>query len=230
MARPPLTVICDFDGTITTADVGHAICERFAPGSLERVDARWMAGEITFHEAYRLACLELTAPVADMVAHALDVAVIREGFTDLVVACREHDARLVVASAGIDLYVEPILREHLGDLRDGIDVRANAAAVTLAGVEVTFPHLHPDCATCGNCKGLHARRARESGHVVIGVGDSHTDACLAQEADHVFARAWLAGHCETRIITHDPYEDFHPIARLVRDLGRRPAPPPPETA
>ena len=44
MARPPLTVICDFDGTITTADVGHAICERFAPGSLDRVDARWMAG------------------------------------------------------------------------------------------------------------------------------------------------------------------------------------------
>ena len=219
MARPPLTVICDFDGTITTADVGHAICERFAPGSLDRVDARWMAGEISFHEAYRLACLDLTAPLAEMVAHAIAVAEIRPGFADLVEACAESGARLVVASAGIDLYVEPILRKHLGDRRDGIHVRANAAAVTAAGVEVTFPHHHPDCATCGNCKGLHARRARAEGRVVIGVGDSHTDACLAREADHVFARAWLAGHCEASVIAHHPYEDFHPVARLVREIA-----------
>src|SRR5690349_9885166 len=57
----PLYLIVDFDGTITTEDIGAALCDRFAPGVLGRVDARWLAGEISFGEAYRLACLELKA-------------------------------------------------------------------------------------------------------------------------------------------------------------------------
>lgn len=219
MGRAPLTVICDFDGTVTHDDVGFLLSERFAPGVLARVDARWHAGEITFHEAYRLACRELVAPHEEMVAHVLDVARVRDGFTELVETCVASGASLVVASAGLDLYVEPVLRSHLGELARHVEVRANAASVTAQGVVVTFPHEHPDCAECGNCKGLHARRERAGGRRVVGVGDSHTDLCLAREADHVFARAWLSERCAKDGIAHAPFEDFHPVARLVRDLA-----------
>ena len=107
---------------------------------------------------------------------------------------------------------------------DTADVYANTAAVTSAGVQVSFPHQHADCLRCGNCKGLHARRYRSQGHVVIGVGDSHTDLCLAREADHVFARAWLASHCRTSGLAHREFEDFHPVTALVASLvGADPA-------
>ena len=218
MPRPGLTVICDFDGTVTTADIGYALCERFAPGVLARADERWRAGEVSFHDAYRIACLELTAPHEEMVGHALEVAVVRDGFLELVETCVSGGVELIVASAGIDLYVEPVLRRHLGALRDRIEVRANAGTITSGGVAVTFPHLHPDCAACGNCKGLHARRAQAEGRVVIGVGDSHTDACLAGQVQHLFARTWLAEHCRGRGIMHHAYDDFHPVVRLVRDI------------
>ncbi len=55
----PLTVLCDFDGTIVTRDVGHALCETFAPGVLDRVDRLWLSGQVSFAEAFRQACAAL---------------------------------------------------------------------------------------------------------------------------------------------------------------------------
>jgi 2-hydroxy-3-keto-5-methylthiopentenyl-1-phosphate phosphatase len=214
-----LTLVCDFDGTITTADIGQALCDRFAPGVLERVDARRIAGEISLGVAFREICRGLRASREEMVRHALDVATMREGFADLVGHCRDNGIEVVVASAGLDLYVEPILERDLGSLRQSVEVRANAARVTADGVEVDFPHEHPDCETCANCKGLRARSARRAGRTVIGIGDSFTDACLLDHSDHVFARAWLADHCQERKMAHETYDDFAPVLRLVRRLS-----------
>jgi 2-hydroxy-3-keto-5-methylthiopentenyl-1-phosphate phosphatase len=214
----PLSLIVDFDGTITTEDVGAALCDRFAPGVLERVDARWLAGEITFGEAYRLACLELKAPHADLVEHALEVGRVRAGFGELVEATLSAGGTFMVASAGLDLYVEPILRRELGPGLQRLLLRANAATVTAGGIEVRFPHEHPDCRTCANCKGIAAREHREDGRRVVGVGDSFTDLCLAREAEHVFARAWLSEHCTGAGIAHETFDDFHPVTALVRRL------------
>lgn len=208
----------DFDGTITTVDVGAALCDRLAPGVLERVDARWLAGEITFAEAYRLACLELKAPRARLVEIALEVGCVRDGFGELVEASLSAGAQVMVASAGLDLYVQPILRRALGSQADRLVLRANEGVVTPDGLVVRFPHAHPDCADCANCKGVAAREARDAGHRVVGVGDSFTDRCLVREAEHVFARGWLATHCEEEGIHHVPYEDFHPVTRLVRSF------------
>ena len=214
----PLSLIVDFDGTITTEDVGSALCERFAPGVLERVDARWLAGEISFGEAFRLACLELKAPHEELVDHALAVGRVRAGFGELVETVLSSGGTLTVASAGLDLYVEPILRRELGPQLQRLLVRANAATVTDDGVDVRFPHEHPDCATCANCKGLVARAERAAGRRVVGVGDSFTDLCLAREAEHVFARAWLSDHCAGAGIAHETFDDFHPVTALVRRL------------
>jgi 2-hydroxy-3-keto-5-methylthiopentenyl-1-phosphate phosphatase len=214
----PLTLILDFDGTITTQDVGAALCDRFAPGVLERVDARWLAGEISFGEAYRLACLELRAPHAELVDHALATAVVRDGFGHLIEAALARHAHVIVASAGLDLYVEPVLRRELGELAARLDVRANAGTATQGGLVVSFPHASPDCAHCANCKGVPARRARDDGRRVIGAGDSFTDRCLVREADHVFARGWLSAHCAEHGIAHDVFDDFHPVTALLKSL------------
>ena len=214
----PLSLIVDFDGTITTEDVGAALCDRFAPGVLTRVDARWLAGEISFGEAFRLACLELKAPHDELVAHALEVGRIREGFGELVETALSRNVELMVASAGLDLYVEPILRRELGPRAAKLLMRANEGRATAAGVEVRFPHEHPDCLLCANCKGIAARQARASGRSVIGVGDSFTDRCLAREAEHVFARGWLSEHCTGIGIPHKTFDDFHPVIALVRRL------------
>jgi 2,3-diketo-5-methylthio-1-phosphopentane phosphatase len=220
-AAPPLTVICDFDGTITHEDVGAALCARFAPGVLERVDARWTAGEISFAEAYRLACLELKATHAVMVAHAMEIGRVRDGFSELVDACRRTGTEMVIASAGLDLYVEPILARCLGARRADVEVCVNLARVGPEGLHVDFPHRDEAGAECGNCKGRRARRARSEGRRVIAVGDSFSDCCLVEEADAVFARGWLAGHCRDRAIAHETFDDFAPVTSLVESLGSR---------
>jgi len=214
-----LSVICDFDGTITVRDVGHALCERFAPGALADADRRWMAGEIPFHEAFRIACLGLRASAEQLVEHALAVGALRPGFEDLLDACVETGAELTVASAGLDLYVEPILERALGERRALLSMHVNPARVSDEGVVVDFPHRHADCPECGNCKGVLARGHRAAGRRVLAVGDSFSDRCLVGEADWVFARSWLAEHCERSGVAHERYDDFGPVAALVRELA-----------
>lgn len=224
MAQSPLppgapTVICDFDGTITTRDIGEALCARFAPGALARVDALWHAGRLTFREAHRAAFREVRAPLDDLVRHALEVGVVREGFTELAQACADVGAELVVASAGLDFYIAPILERHLGDPASWLRLHANVGRWTPLGVEIDFPHPDPACDECGSCKAAPARAARARGRTVIAVGDSFSDRCLAAEADHVFARAWLAEHCRAARVHHEPFDDLHGVARLVRELA-----------
>ena len=215
----PTTVICDFDGTITTRDIGEALCSRFAPGVVARVDALWHSGELTFGQAHRAVFREVLAPLEDLVAHALEVGVVREGFDELVDACRAVGAELVVASAGLDLYILPILRRDLGRHVPHLELRVNRGRVTGDGVEIEFSHEDPACTKCGSCKGSRARAARACGRTVVAVGDSFSDRCLVDEADHVFARDWLADHCRRTGVPHEPFEDFHVVAAFVRGLA-----------
>lgn len=214
-----LSVICDFDGTITVQDVGESLCRRFAPEALAEADRLWHAGEIPFHEAFRRACLMLRAGEAELVGHALAVGALRPGFTDLLDACTGAGVPLVVASAGLDLYIEPILRRALGARRAELRVHANPARVTGDGVVVELPERDSGCAECGNCKGALARRQRAGGRRIVAVGDSFSDRCLVGEADWVFARGWLAAHCDRAGIPHVPFDDFAPVAALVRGLA-----------
>lgn len=153
--------------------------------------------------------------------HALDVAVVRPGLDDLLDACAESGARVVVASAGLDLYVEPVLRRHLGDRLQGLELHVNPAHAREDGIDVTFPHRHPECADCANCKGRLARAARSEGRAVVAIGDSFSDRCVAEEADLLFARDWLREHCARTGLAHEPWDTLHDVATRLRELRRR---------
>ena len=161
----------------------------------------------------------LLATHEELVAHALEVGLVREGFADLVATCGRLGVELFVASAGLDLYVEPILQRCLGTTAPHLEVRVNRGRVTASGVEVAFPHADASCDSCGNCKGALARQARARGRTVLGIGDSVTDWCLAGEADHLFARAWLSERCAREGLAHETFEDFRVVERRVLELA-----------
>ena len=132
---PPLTVICDFDGTITTRDIGYSLCDRFAPNAIERADVLWQSGEISFREAFRRSCREIRGEAVEIVAHALDVARTRPGFRDLVELCAETGVEFVVASAGtFDDEHHRLALVNLPDLKEQSPEHAgvNHVAYTLA--------------------------------------------------------------------------------------------------
>src|SRR5258706_15873139 len=49
----PGVLVLDFDGTVTLADVGDAVCERFADPSWRAIDDQWVRNEISLPEAQR---------------------------------------------------------------------------------------------------------------------------------------------------------------------------------
>ncbi len=133
----------------------------------------------------------------------------RAGFRDLVELVETQGWRLVVVSSGVRELIEPLLaRQGLSRLevvaneleRDSWTVRFREAVT---------------CAVCGErCKRPVVAGLASVGQVVY-AGDGYSDACAAEAADVVFARARLAGHLEERCIPFQPFEDFFDVLHAL---------------
>jgi 2-hydroxy-3-keto-5-methylthiopentenyl-1-phosphate phosphatase len=184
------SVFLDFDGTISTVDVGMHLLERAGSPEWWELHEQYERGEIGSRECVggQWALIEgdhetLRAVVAEVV---LD-----PGFVPLVDAVRASGAELVVVSDGFGFYV----RDLCAPL--GLDVVTNAVDFTTR--ELQFPHGDPTCACsqCGVCKQAPIRAARARGRTTVLIGDGASDRHAALVADVVFAKGPLASWCET---------------------------------
>jgi 2-hydroxy-3-keto-5-methylthiopentenyl-1-phosphate phosphatase len=50
------------------------------------------------------------------------------------------------------------------------------------------------------------------------VGDGRSDFCLAGQADLVFAKKSLIGHCHDNALPHHPFSDFSEAVGLLEEL------------
>jgi 2-hydroxy-3-keto-5-methylthiopentenyl-1-phosphate phosphatase len=210
--RPPWAIVCDFDGTVTTHDVGDQVSIRFAGYHVWRgAEDAYKAGAYDFGALIRRIFEPITASRDEIAAFARQRAVLRPGFERLVAACRDGRRPFVVCSAGLDVYIEPVLERLAPDLRNHVDVRCNRAVCSPAGMRVTFHADGEGCGRCGFCKGSVVRDLRAAGYKVLVVGDGTADRCAAEAADFVFARARLADWCAASGIAHRPFETFEDV-------------------
>lgn len=211
----PLAVLVDFDGTITTRDIGDLVVEEFADTGWESLMDQYRAGEINVREMWnREMNLLREDREAEAVARSLDVAEIREGFGDLVDYCNSNDIPIEVASSGLNFYVDAILEANgFGDLPKARPVVAYDAdgrgfMVMDDGIE--------DCGMTAMCKCARIWRLRRLGHRVMFVGDGVSDNCAVTQADIVLATGSLRKSCEAKGIEHTPFETFHDVLGVVR--------------
>ncbi|MBI5068485.1 MAG: HAD-IB family phosphatase [Deltaproteobacteria bacterium] len=206
-------VVCDFDGTATTEDVGDQVAVHFAGEAhyLAEED-RYREGAFVFSELLRRIFRPITATREEIAAFARERAVLRHGFERFLLGCREAGWPVVICSAGLDVYIEPVLARLPPPLRDGLTVRANAARCSSAGLDVRFHGGGElDCGRCGFCKGKVVRQLQAAGHRVAVVGDGTADRCAAEAADAVFARRGLSRWCAERGIPFCPFESFDEV-------------------
>ncbi len=188
----PLLVV-DFDGTLTTVDVGDAICERFADPSWLEIDQAWVRNEISLPEAQRRMWQLVKATREALIAHAVDVGTLRAGAQALFDAARDGRVELVLASGGFDAYIDAIL----GEARECFTA-LHCNALSFDGDVVTPVFAGGfDCAKCAVCKAEIVRRYRASGRSVVFCGDGSSDRCAAGVADRTFAirGGLLESHC-----------------------------------
>ncbi len=210
--RAPWAIVCDFDGTALTDDLGDRVALRFAgEENYRRAEDDYRAGTYGFGQLIARIFAPMTAGSEEIAAFARAHGVFRPGFERFLGACRDGGRPFLVVSSGLDAYIEPVLAGLPPDLRAHLELRANRARTSAAGTRVEF--LGTDCGFCGFCKGDVVRELQRGGHKVLVCGDGSGDRHAALAADAVFARrgSSLARWCAREGVPHDPFDTFDEV-------------------
>jgi 2-hydroxy-3-keto-5-methylthiopentenyl-1-phosphate phosphatase len=201
-----LVIVLDFDGTVTTKDIGDEVCDRFAPPAWRDIDAQWVRNEISLPEAQRRMWALARCTREEAVAFGREVGELRPGLDAFLDGAARAGARLWLASGGFDFYIEAILGERLARFERTF---FNRTVFTGQAIELRF-HSGLSCDKCAVCKGRVCEQAQAEGARVLFVGDGASDRCAIGRADTLCAVAgsMLARGCEARGVDYRPFASF----------------------
>jgi 2,3-diketo-5-methylthio-1-phosphopentane phosphatase len=219
--KKPLAVLVDFDGTITTVDIGDQVVIKFAEPGWENALLKFKAGEINVRElwSYEISLLRKKRE-SEAVTYCVNSAKIRQGFREFVEYCYAQEIKIEVASSGMNFYVDSILEAN------GFTELPRARPIVQydwrgRGVMV-MPDNIRDCSMTALCKCDRIWRLRREGHRVIFIGDGVSDQCAVSQADIVIATGSLLDICIDKNIAHIPFENFNEVLVTVStEFNRR---------
>ncbi len=200
-------VFVDFDGTITTSDVGNAFFRHFGneAESLQAV-AKWKSDELSGKDLMLKEAEFVTTLKKDAVEFVSKFE-IDESFVLFADFCRENGIELTVLSDGLDFYIREILNAH--DLSN-IPFYSNIARFDTGKIRLEFPY-ESSCTKCANCKGHQILTRSGIDDLIVYVGNGFSDRCAVDYSDIIFAKDDLLKYCEANNITYFPFGDFSDV-------------------
>jgi 2-hydroxy-3-keto-5-methylthiopentenyl-1-phosphate phosphatase len=208
-------ILCDFDGTVSSHDIGHELIKRFMKGDWKEIDESYTAGKIGSMAAYKRIEFLLKVSAEEMAAYALSLNTMDPTFAEFYRFCRDRGFDFKIVSDGLDFYIGLILKRHgLGE----IEYFSNA--IRFHGdrsVSIEFPRFNEECARCGTCKSALLLQYRENYSRIIYIGDGYSDVCPAQHADIVFGKRILYEKCRQKSKACIYYRDFRDIMNSLQD-------------
>ncbi len=222
----PISVLLDFDGTISPADVADALLAKLVEDQalVRHMDELYVEGSKGSRELIAWD-MEVLPHDPELLLREVDAWPLDEGLRQLVDTVHDVGGVVEVVSDGIGFHVEPMLaRFGLPDL----PIATNASVLGEGAAGVTFPYGHPACLVCGTCKRERIQKHRHAGRAVVFVGDGPSDRYAAHHADVIFAKASLAAWCEVENIPYEPWERLVDVTEWIELAlmdGRLPATP-----
>jgi 2-hydroxy-3-keto-5-methylthiopentenyl-1-phosphate phosphatase len=206
------TIFCDFDGTITENDNIIAIMKHFNPPGWEQIVQAIIARNISIQQGVGQMFALLPTSMREEIEHfAIQNAVIRRGFSELLAYCEQHSIDFLVTSGGIDFFIYPLLEPFA---INKAHIYCNGSDFSGETIQITWPHTCDEACTnqnCGMCKARIIRAYPKHKYQTILIGDSITDLEGAKLADLVFARSHLIDLCTEHGIDYVPYETFNDV-------------------
>lgn len=213
----PLSIILDFDGTMTVDDIGNLVVEKFATPGWEDAYQKLLAGELAVRDAWAIEASHLRRQnEQEMVAHALEAARIRPGLSDFMAFADEREIEVEIASSGFSFYVDAILER--ARLSSTPRSRPVVRWADDGSGRLSFEEGARDCASTALCKCARIWAHRRRGRQVVFVGDGMSDICAAGQADVLLARSKLAEIARARAIPFTPFEDFNDVRETIARL------------
>jgi 2,3-diketo-5-methylthio-1-phosphopentane phosphatase len=194
------SVFLDFDGTISTADVGVHLLDRLGADGWREISAEY-AAEVIGSRVCLLDEWDLLEPDETRMGEVAREVPLDPDFGPLVDALTAAGADVAIVSDGFGFYV------HDACARAGVDVRIYTNAVDWATGRLEFPHEDRccPCTSCGVCKQAPIKDAARRGRTTVLVGDGTSDRKAALLADVVFAKGPLARWCRSNAV---PFVSF----------------------
>lgn len=208
-------VICDFDDTTMQQNVAEIILKEFGGEEWEQYRKQHSLRMISLKEYQELAFKSLHANLAQMKDIVKQRATLRPHFKDLFDYCQSHDIPLVIATLGLDFYVEAVLE------REGMETLPHYSAKTNFtdnGLQFAYPYASDQCWQTGNCKCIVIQQYRSIGYSIFFAGDGNSDICPADKSDTVFAHRLLEQNYQTRGLSYIPLTDF---SQVLHELNRK---------
>ncbi len=208
-----LAVLCDFDGTITRANVLESLYERFGSTQCRRATELWTENRISTQQELSL-CFGTFRTTRQELESFLGSFCIDEALPGLIALCARQRWPFAIVSDGLRWYIDLILT-HCGV--SDIPVYANEIEFVPNGYRFRFPHFHPSSPMRGISKSAVIGTFRTMGHQVVFIGDGLSDTDALGAADWVFATGQLRDHASRS--GHEVI-GFHTLADVVETLGR----------
>jgi len=224
-AERTFLVVCDFDDTAADCNAAQRLIAEFAGPDAAAINQEYRDGALTFRDYQEKIMSTITAPVDQLRSWASDNVNLRCGFLEAVETTREQGGLFMIASAGIDFYIEPVLSTN--GLADVPILSVTGGSTAPDGTTMSFRYDYPSnrefCRDWAVCKCEPIEKAHAAGQKVIFIGDGlRSDCCAAEKADTVFARSRLLEHCRNNGIEAIEFEDFHSIAEYISEFKLRP--------
>ncbi len=178
-----LSVLCDFDGTISLIDTAEYILERHAEGDWRALERAVAEGIITLEECMSMQFDMISLSRDEMLGELDRVVIPRPGFEELVEKCLFNNVTFRITSAGMDFYIRHFLRPY--GWRDKVELVAPEVVDTHDGVRFLFPPKQ--FSQAHNFKEDNVLKEHAAGKRVAYIGDGTSDRWAAMAADMAFA-------------------------------------------
>lgn len=220
-----IKIFIDFDGTITTRDVGDAMFISFGGDICREYIRKYRAGDLTAEECFNLECRSCNGISKTDLDLFLDSQSIDSTFIDFHRYCKEQEIPHFILSDGMDYYIKRILENN--GIAD-IPFFTNHLEVISLGyergilLEPSFPFLDENCDRCACCKRNHMLAQTADDDIIVYIGEGFSDRCPVRYADIVFAKDELLTYCQQENISYFEYRTFSDVkARLQMLVSKK---------
>lgn len=204
-----MLVLCDFDGTVCTVDMGNEILNRFTNAGWNDIDRAYCAGEIGSRDAYSRVVSLFRGTKTQMLEFVSESGKMDPHFLEFYAYCREKRVDIKIVSDGLDFYIDAILKKY--NLED-IEYFSNVLVFQNGNARsIQFPRMNSKCEKCGTCKSDILKEYRRLYNHIVYVGNGYSDVCPAKEADIVFAKDVLYDTCMQNGTACVYYHNFNDI-------------------
>ena len=203
----------DFDGTVTTEDVGFLLLDKF-------VDGEWRK----YLDAYNTDRMSLGAfskkvfgmikvdkkTLTDFVLNS-DRVKVRLGFREFLDYCKNSGIEVVIVSNGLTFYIVTVLEKSN---IDGLDIHAAENVFSSDGMKVRY--LSPDGKELdAGFKEAYTDFLCQKGYRVIYIGDGNSDIYSSRKAKYLLATSKLLQRCREENHKCYPFNDFSDVIKAL---------------